>query len=132
MGTNDAPVDPPASAPTGRPDRDRRVLDALGDPVAVGILAALSRGERDGHGLVVATDLPQSSIYRKLRDLQDSDLVRVRRLAFTPEGRKVEVFASRVREVQVEFANGRTLVRVRQREDPADRIGEMWTQVRRR
>jgi DNA-binding transcriptional ArsR family regulator len=122
---------PAASTPLGLTDRDRRVLAALGDSVALAILASLSRGERDGHGLVVETDLPQSSIYRKLRELQDGSLVEVRRLAFTREGRKVEVFSSRLREVNVEFANGRTRVRLRTREDSSDRIRDLWAEVRR-
>jgi DNA-binding transcriptional ArsR family regulator len=127
----DSPPGPPPGDPIVR-EEDRRVLDALGDPVAVGILATLSGGERDGHGLVVATNLPQSSVYRKLHDLQKGGLVRVQRLAFTAEGRKVEVFSSRIREVYVRFENGRIEVRVRQREDAADRIRDLWSQVRRR
>ncbi len=96
------------------------------------ILAALSRGERDGHRLVVDTDLPQSSIYRKLHDLEGAGLVRVSRLAFTPEGRKVEVYVSRVRAVEVEFADGRAIVRAREREDSSDRLRALWGQVRER
>ena len=126
----------PGSPPSARHDepseRDRRLLEALGDPVALRILSALSRGERVGHDLVVETNLPQSSIYRKLRDLQQGGLVYVTRLAFTSEGRKVEVFASRIRAVSVEFSGGLARVRVRPREDSADRIGDLWSQVRAR
>lgn len=125
------PSDPaPPPRPAGVPDRDRRILDALGDPVAVSILSALSKGERDGHALVVDTHLPQSSIYRKLHDLQDGGLVYVRRLAFTREGRKVELYSSRIRQISVEFVDGITRVRIRAREDSADRISELWARVR--
>jgi len=131
MGTDREASGPtPAGRPPGLLERDRRLLEALGDPVALSILSALSRGERDGHALVVETDLPQSSIYRKLRDLQDGGLVHVDRLAFTPEGRKVELFSSRIRQVLVEFSNGLTRVRVRPLEDSADRIRDLWAQVR--
>ncbi len=111
-------------------DRDRRLLEALGDPVARAILAALSEAERDGHGLVLATGLPQSSVYRKLRELEESDLVRVVRLAFTTEGRKVDVFATAIRQISVEFAGGRTLLRVRATSDSSDRLHELWERVR--
>lgn len=124
-----APV--PAPAPS-LGESQQRLLDALGDPVSLRILAALSGGDLDGHHLVVSTDLPQSSVYRKLRDLEANALIEVARLAFTPEGRKVEVFRSRIREVRIEFILGRVRVQVRRREDSADRLQELWSQVRAR
>jgi DNA-binding transcriptional ArsR family regulator len=127
----EAPVPVPAPTTPARTAQARRVVSALGDPVALAILSSLSAGDRDGHALVVQTNLPQSSIYRKLHELQEWGLVRVRRLAFTAEGRKVEVFTSRIRGVDVEFDNGRVRVRVREREDSADRIQDLWSQVRR-
>jgi DNA-binding transcriptional ArsR family regulator len=108
----------------------QRTLGALGDPVAVKLLSVLSRGERSGHDLVIESGLPQSSVYRKLRELQDAALVIVPRLAFTPEGRKVELFRTQVREVRVEFVRGRVRVTVLRREDSADRIHDLWRQVR--
>ncbi|MGI0071400.1 MAG: hypothetical protein ACRECT_04950 [Thermoplasmata archaeon] len=50
--------------------------------------------------------------------------------AFTSEGRTVELFSSRIRQVCVEFADGLARVRVRPREDAADRITDLWAQVR--
>ena len=131
-GDNRAVTGVPPPRSERQAEAERRVLSAMGDPVALSVLSALSRGERDGHRLVVETGLPQSSIYRKLHDLEDGGLVRVHRLAFTPEGRKVELFQSRVREVSVEFLDGAAVVRVRLREDSSDRIRDLWTQVGRR
>lgn len=93
------------------------------------VLARLSLGERDVHGLVVETGLPQSSVYRKLRELSEHGLVYVNRLAFTREGRKVELFRSRLREVRVRLLDGQARVDVVLRQDAADRIGEMWQSV---
>ncbi|MCI4348848.1 MAG: ArsR family transcriptional regulator [Thermoplasmata archaeon] len=102
----------------------------MGDPVALTVLTALSGGERDVHGLVVETGLPQSSVYRKLRELTERGVVFVPRLAFTREGRKVEMFRSRLQEVRVVFANGRARIDVVLRQDMSDRIGDMWEEVR--
>ncbi len=107
------------------------MLAAIGDSVALAILSALGAGERDGHSLVVETHLPQSSIYRKLRELQEERLVYVSRLAFTHDGHKVELFRSRLQEIHVEFGPARPRVRVVVREDSADRIQGMWAEVRR-
>ena len=129
---SDDETGPPAPTPAtpGPPKGAQRTLAALGDPVATALLSVLSRSDRSGHDLVVDTGLPQSSIYRKLRELQEAGLVDVPRLAFTPEGRKVEVFRIRVREVRVEFSRGQVRVRVLRREDSADRIHDLWSQVR--
>ena len=123
---------PPTSTYLSRfsPD-ERRVLAALGDPVSLAILSALNGGERDGHSLVVQTGLPQSSIYRKLRELEEERLVYVSRLAITQDGHKVELFRSRLREIHVEFAPSPARVRVVVQEDAADRIHGMWSEVRR-
>lgn len=120
-----------AAYPSSITREDRRVLEAIGDPVALAILSALGAGERDGHSLVVETRLAQSSIYRKLGELQEARLVYVSRLAFTRDGHKVELFRSRLREIHVEFGEGRSEVRVVVREDAADRVHGMWNEVRR-
>jgi len=121
----------PSDYPASFSQQERQVLAAVGDPVAFAILTALSRGEQDGHSLVVQTHLPQSSIYRKLRELEGDHLVYVSRLAITRDGHKVELFRSRLREMHLEFAHGQPRVRVVLREDAADRIHGMWTEVRR-
>lgn len=124
-------VSPGPSLTAPGTETDRRILAALGDPVSLRVLAALSRGERDVHSLVVETGLPQSSVYRKLRELADSGIACVPRYAFTREGRKVEVFRIRVGEVRVVLADGTVRVTVILRQDAADRIDDLWQDVRR-
>lgn len=132
MDANQPGTSPTPSAYLSRfsPD-ERRVLAALGDPVSLAILSALNGGERDGHSLVVQTGLPQSSIYRKLRELEEERLVYVSRLAITQDGHKVELFRSRLKEIHVEFTPSPARVRVIVQEDAADRIHGMWSEVRR-
>jgi DNA-binding transcriptional ArsR family regulator len=109
---------------------ERGILEALGDPVSLRVLAALSRGERDVHSLVVETGLAQSSVYRKLHELAEHGIAYVPRYAFTREGRKVEVFRARVKEVRVVLADGAARVSVTIRQDAADRIDDLWEDVR--
>jgi predicted transcriptional regulator len=133
MTTNpEGPIEGGARDPAGPPEGpERGVLRALGDPVSVGILVALSRGDGDVHSLVVETGLPQSSVYRKLRELSSSGLVGLHRFAFTAEGRKVELFRSRLREVRVRFDQGRLRVDVVRTSDSPGNVVAMWAEVRR-
>lgn len=107
-------------------------LKALGDPTARRLLVVLSRQEMEVQALVMVTGAPVSSTYRKLQDLEADGLIRVVRFAFSPEGRKVEVFGARIRELRVRLAKGVLRVDVSTLEDSADRIGAMWDQVARR
>jgi DNA-binding transcriptional ArsR family regulator len=109
---------------------ERGILEALGDPVSLRVLAALSRGERDVHSIVMETGLPQSSVYRKLHELAEHGIAYVPRYAFTREGRKVEVFRARVKEVRVVLAEGVARVTVTIRQDAAGRIDDLWEDVR--
>lgn len=120
---------PAPAAPV--PVSERGILEALGDPVSLRVLAALSRGERDVHSIVVETGLPQSSVYRKLHELTERGIAFIPRFAFTPEGRKVELFRARVKDVRVAFADGQARVSVTTRQDASERIDDLWQDVRR-
>jgi len=124
---------PPALAPKpANSEIGEALLQALGDPATRSLLLELSRGDQDVHTLVVRTGLPQSSVYRHLKELQASRVVRVSRLAFTSEGRKVEIFRSNVREARLYLERGQLRVEVVMAEDSADRIVSMWNEVGRR
>ncbi|MCI4334361.1 MAG: helix-turn-helix domain-containing protein [Thermoplasmata archaeon] len=124
-----APARWPVPAATAA--RDRELLRAFGDPIALGVLAALSRGELDAHAVVLETGLPQSSVYRKLRELASQGLVGVSRFAFTPEGRKVELFVLQVRGMYVWLEGGAAQVHPVFRRDSSHNLDAMWTEVRR-
>jgi len=106
------------------------LLRALGDPVARGLMVALAQEEADAHRLVVRTGFSQSSVYRKLRELQDDGIVRVARFAFTSDGKKVEVYRSAWREVHISLSEGALRVEARPAGDSADRLGSLWRKVR--
>ncbi|MCI4329232.1 MAG: helix-turn-helix domain-containing protein, partial [Thermoplasmata archaeon] len=122
----------PGPATPGVNASGRDILKALGDPVSLGVLAALSRNGRDVHSVVLETGLPQSSVYRKLHELTSLGLVGVDRFAFTSEGRKVELFGLRMRAIYVEVARGQVRVEVVSRRDSSDNVHAMWDEVRRR
>ncbi|MFG1530544.1 MAG: ArsR family transcriptional regulator [Thermoplasmata archaeon] len=122
---------PPPKPPTGSALGDA-LLEALGDPTTRRLLLELTQHEQDVHSLVVRTGLPQSSVYRHLKEMQARRLVRISRLAFTPEGRKVEIFRSNVRQARLYLEAGQLRVEVVPAEDSADRIVSMWSEVARR
>jgi DNA-binding transcriptional ArsR family regulator len=94
------------------------------------ILLTLLLQELPVHEIVLRTGLPQSSVYRKLGELESAGLVRVSRLAFTREGRKIELYRSRVKEIRIRLApEGLGIYLVA--DDSSDRLESVWEQVRR-
>jgi DNA-binding transcriptional ArsR family regulator len=112
-------------------DRKERILQALGDPASRQILALLNDAPLSVQELQAANHVPQSSLYRKLHELQDLGLVAVQTTAFTADGKRVDMFRSRIEEVRVEMRGGVLHVNVRHRDLSAERLRFMWGRVRR-
>jgi DNA-binding transcriptional ArsR family regulator len=121
----------PAPAPPAPPrDRKERILDALGDPASRGILLMISDAPRSAQDLLTANRIPQSTLYRKLHELQDLGLIGVQRTAITPEGKRVDLYRSLLEELRVEMLGRELRIQARFRDLSAERLKEMWRDVR--
>lgn len=119
-----------ATSPRPPGDRKERILDALGDPASRGILLKLNDAPRSAQELLVDGAIPQSTLYRKLHDLQQLGLVGVQRTAITADGKRVDLYRSLLEEVKVDMAGPTLHIQVRYRELAAERLKEMWHKVR--
>lgn len=126
---SDGPPAQPA-APAPPKDRRERLLDALGDAAARGILLMLSDHARSAQELLQANRIPQSTLYRKLHDLQQLGLVGIQRTAITSEGKRVDLYRSLLEELRVELQGTQLRIQVRFRDLSAERLKEMWRDVR--
>jgi DNA-binding transcriptional ArsR family regulator len=111
-------------------EKEEAVLAAIGDSVSCRILLTLDTAPRPAHELVHNLDLPQSTVYHKLHDLQEKGLVTVQAVAITGDGKRVELFRSLLEACTVDLREGRLNVRVRYRNIEAERIGNMWENIR--
>jgi DNA-binding IclR family transcriptional regulator len=105
-------------------------LDALGDPAARGILLMLSEGPRSAQELLTANHIPQSTLYRKIHDLEQLGLIGIQRTAITPEGKRVDLYRSLLEELRVDLQGAQLRIQVRFRDLAAERLKEMWHGVR--
>jgi len=118
-----APVDMSRSRP-------ERVMDALGDPVIRQVLVATHPAPETAQELFQMTGIPLTTLYRKLHELQEIDLVGIERSAITPDGKRVDYFRSRLEEAQLELRDGRFQLRARYRNLSAARMETLWGSVR--
>src|SRR5208282_4637960 len=98
-------VDPPSAAAPPPPPRDRkeRILDALGDSAARGILLMLSDAPHSAQEILAAHHIPQSTLYRKIHELEQLGLIGIQRTAITPEGKRVDLYRSLLEELKVDL-----------------------------
>jgi DNA-binding transcriptional ArsR family regulator len=126
----DAPTSATANGgPTRRP-RDEQLMDSLGDPVIRRVLVETHHRPRSVQELFQATGVPLTTLYRKLHEMTELELVGIERSAITPDGKRVEFYRSRLEEVQVELKEGRFGVRSRARSLTATRMENMWGAAR--
>ncbi|MCL4323887.1 MAG: helix-turn-helix domain-containing protein [Candidatus Thermoplasmatota archaeon] len=111
--------------------KEDEFLSALGDRSSRQILLTLDSSPKPVHDLVRALDLPQSTVYHKLHELQRIGLVAVQSVTITPDGKRVELFRSLLESVKLEMLGGKLNVRVRYRNLTAERLGRMWEAMRR-
>lgn len=123
---------PPSAPPPPSPaERKERILDALGDAASRGILLMLNEAPHSAQELLQSNNIPQSTLYRKLHDLQQLGLVGIQRTAITPEGKRVDLYRSLLEELKVDLAAGQLRIQVRFRDLAAERLKDLWHQVRR-
>ena len=109
---------------------EEAILAALGDAQARAIMLYLNREARSVQDTMQACALPQASVYRKLRDLQEAGLVGIQRSALSPEGHRTDLFRSLLVGVHVRYGADRLEVTAAFRDLAAERFGDLWEQVR--
>jgi len=124
---------PPADGGTSArpPDRKERILEALGDRWSREILLMLNDAPRSAQDIQASNRIPQSTLYRKLHELGEIGLVGVQRSVISPDGKRVELYRSLLDELKVEMRGARLRIDVRFRDLAAERLKEMWRDVRR-
>lgn len=90
----------------------------------------ISQSPRSAQDLLAAERIPQSTLYRKLHDLQDLGLVGIQRTAITPEGKRVDLYRSLLEELRVEMLGAELRIQARFRDLSAERLKDMWRDVR--
>lgn len=119
----------PAPSFSSPSERRERILEALGDPASRGILLMLNEAPHSAQEILQANSIPQSTLYRKLHDLQQLGLVGIQRTAITPDGKRVDLFRSLLEELKVDLAGGELRIQARYRDLSAERLKDIWHSV---
>lgn len=110
--------------------QEEAILAALGDGPSRRLLQLVNDEPRAVQDLLAASGLPQASIYRKLRELQDAGLVGIQRSVLAADGHRTDLFRSLLVRAEVRFYGSAIEVVAAFRDLASERLGEMWGKVR--
>lgn len=121
------------SASPGEPDPsslEEALLQVIGDPVARAILAFVSDKAATPQELKEASGAPQSTVYRKIAQMESWGLIGLLRSVVRPDGHRIDHYRARVTDVKVELRGGRFVVGYRRQDLASERLGSLWHAVR--
>lgn len=102
------------------------LLRALGDEQSARILAATSLQPKSARNLIQEENLPSSSVYHRLHQLEEEGLVVTARTVVTPDGKKTQMYKATFREVSVKFRAGRVEISAVPNEDVVERAFQLF------
>lgn len=116
--------------PKPGPLREEDVAAALADGYARKVLAACVRKAKAVKDIAQDTGLPLPTAYRHVNRLVEQGLLVVERSALTPDGKRYELYRSRVRSARIELdANGERAT-WEPNEPVEERLATVWGTLR--
>lgn len=108
---------------------EEELFELLADDYARAILIATSREPMTAKALSESQEMSLPTVYRRVERLQTFDLIE-ERIQIDPDGHHRSVYHPTLDHIDVDLDGGELDVRVRLREDAADRFTRMWTAMR--
>lgn len=119
-------METPARGPL-RPDV---VAGVLSDAYERRILAVCIRAAKAVKDISQETGLPLATVYRHINRLTESGVLVIERSAMTPDGKKYDLYRSRVRAARIEMDVAGERVTWEPNEAVEDRLVNMWDSLR--
>ena len=107
-----------------------KVLQALADEYSRSILLSTIQKPKSAVELSTEKNIPISTAYRRLHELQEAGLVAVERIIITEDGKKFDLFRSTVKNVSISFNLGATEVELIPNEDMVTKFVRLWGYMR--
>jgi DNA-binding Lrp family transcriptional regulator len=118
------------SGPGAGEDATEVILDTFGDRRTRHVLATVGREPRSAKAIAEELDLSLPTVYRRIEDLQDHDLV-VDRTEIADDGNHYRVFECNFESTVISLEGGEYRVRVFRRGKASDRFARLWDDLSR-
>lgn len=104
------------------------VLDTIGDRGARTVLASLSRSPKSAKELAEAEEMSLPTVYRRLDDLMEHDLVNSR-TAPAADGNHYKVFECNFDSTVISLSDDAYDVRIYRQDAAPDRFADLWDEL---
>lgn len=107
-----------------------RVLKALADEYSRSIILSTIQKSRSAVELSSEKNIPITTAYRRLHELQEAGLVAVERSVITEDGKRFELYRSTVKSVAISFHLGSIEIELVPNEDMVTKFVRLWGYMR--
>ncbi|HET7336942.1 MAG TPA: helix-turn-helix domain-containing protein [Candidatus Nitrosotalea sp.] len=106
-------------------DQDEDIISVLADKYGREILSLLTTNELSAQQMSTRLDIPVSTTYRKIKSLEDLNLIKKTKVIRTHEGLNESYYKSLVSEIDIKFRDGKISYHV-ERIKMDDKIIRLW------
>lgn len=107
-----------------------KLFELLADEYAREILAQANCEPMSARQLAAACNAHHSTIYRRIEELENFDLLIGQQRLDPEDGHHFTVYRTTMEEITVHLDRDQYVVALRRTEDPIDRMATMWRQLR--
>lgn len=107
-----------------------KVAESLADPYARRVLAVCVKQARAVKDIAQETELALPTAYRHVNRLTEAGLLIVERSAMTPDGKKYDLYRSRVRSARIEMDAAGERVTWEPNQAAEERLANIWDSLR--
>ncbi|MEM2933317.1 MAG: winged helix-turn-helix domain-containing protein [Methanocellales archaeon] len=102
------------------------IMKLLADEYNIKILSASLKSPKSAQELSIDLNIPVASCYRKVRDLENANLLEVADSVLTPDGKRIKLYRSNVTRFYVTFEGEQLRVEINIRKAASEKIIKMW------
>ena len=106
-------------------DQDNDIISVLADKYGREIISLLTSNELSAQQMSTRLDIPVSTTYRKIKSLEDLNLIKKTKVIRTHEGLNESYYKSLVSEIDIKFKDGKISYHV-ERIKMDDKIIRLW------
>ena len=107
-----------------------KVAESIADPYARRVLAVCVKQARPVKDIAHETGLALPTAYRHVNRLEETGLLVIERSAMTPDGKKYDIYRSRVKSARIEMDGAGERVTWEPNEATEERLASMWDSLR--
>lgn len=100
----------------------------MGDKYSWEILKAINEGEKSALELSRSLGIPQATVYRKIKSLQNDGLIELVKIVINLSGNEEKFYKTYLEQITVSLKDGKTSLKVKFR-DEEDKFVRLWKRL---